>query len=104
MPSRSMMVPISATSPCPVDRGCSALMGVLLPLPAGRPLAGGGVLPGGSQALAGATGDRSGARRFGAVGKVLLAGLDAGLDGAADDRVGAVLGGLGVLLEPRPRH
>jgi hypothetical protein len=75
-------------------------MGVLLALTAGVPLAGGGVLAGSSQALTGATGDRSGALQFGTVGGVLLAGLHAGLDGAADDRMRPVLGRLGVLLKP----
>jgi hypothetical protein len=56
------------------------------------------------QALVGAAGEHAGALLLGTLGGVLLAGLDAGLDAAANDRVGALLGEQVVLLEPRPRH
>jgi hypothetical protein len=39
-----------------------------------------------------------GAGLFGPVGAALLAGLDAGLDGAAGDGGDPVLGGLGILV------
>jgi hypothetical protein len=59
---------------------------------------------GAGQAPAGPPCEGLGALLFGAVSKLVLAGLGAGLDATADDGVGAVLGGQVVLLKPRPRY
>src|SRR6266511_619995 len=103
MPSSSMTMPIYVTSWWVVVGGWSALMGVLLARAAGWLLAG-VVFAGGGEALVGAAGHLSGALLLGVVGRPVLAGLDAGLDATADDRVGAVLGGLLVLLKPPGGH
>jgi hypothetical protein len=76
-------------------------MAALLPVADGPT---GGVFAGAGQAPAGAAGHGLGAVTLGVVGGALVAGLDAGLDAAADDGVGAVLGGQVVLLKPPGGH